>query len=77
VSCKTAEQHPHIALPAFRAPMSRADNARQSSKEHGMMFIRTVSPDEAHGRAREMYEEARQRFGYVPNWAQAFSLRPT
>jgi uncharacterized peroxidase-related enzyme len=23
-----------------------------------------------------MYEDARRRFGYVPNWAQAFSLRP-
>ena len=41
-----------------------------------MTFVRTISPDEAQGRIREMYEEVRQRFGYVPNWAQAFSLRP-
>jgi len=25
---------------------------------------------------REMYEQAQNRFGYVPNWTQAFSLRP-
>jgi uncharacterized peroxidase-related enzyme len=39
-------------------------------------FIRTISPSDAEGRVREMYQEARRRFGYVPNWAQAFSLRP-
>lgn len=41
-----------------------------------MAFIRTIPPAEAQGRVREMYEESRQRFGYVPNWAQIFSLRP-
>src|SRR5262245_28931477 len=40
------------------------------------MFIRTIPPSEARGAVREMYEEVRERFGYVPNWAQAFSLRP-
>jgi len=39
-------------------------------------FIRTTPPADAEGRVREMYEQARARFGYVPNWAQAFSLRP-
>jgi uncharacterized peroxidase-related enzyme len=41
-----------------------------------MAFIRTVSPAEAQGPVRAMYEQAEKRFGYVPNWAQAFSLRP-
>src|SRR5687767_7630505 len=41
-----------------------------------MAFIRTIPPSEAQGPVREMYEQARARFGYVPNWAQAFSLRP-
>jgi uncharacterized peroxidase-related enzyme len=41
-----------------------------------MAFIRTISPARAEGPVREMYEQAKARFGYVPNWAQAFSLRP-
>ena len=41
-----------------------------------MTFIRTVSASEAEGPVREMYEQAQRRFGYVPNWAKAFSLRP-
>jgi uncharacterized peroxidase-related enzyme len=41
-----------------------------------MAFIRTVPPSEAQGPVREMYEEAQSRFGYVPNWTRAFSLRP-
>lgn len=41
-----------------------------------MAFIRTIPPSEAEGPVREMYRQAQSRFGYVPNWAQAFSLRP-
>lgn len=41
-----------------------------------MTFIRTVPPGDAEGPVRAMHEEARGRFGYVPNWAKAFSLRP-
>ena len=41
-----------------------------------MAFIRTIPPSEAQGAVREMYQQAERRFGYVPNWAQAFSLRP-
>jgi uncharacterized peroxidase-related enzyme len=41
-----------------------------------MAFIRTIPPSEAEGSVREMYQQAQSRFGYVPNWAQAFSLRP-
>lgn len=40
------------------------------------MFIRTIPPSDAQGRVHDMYEQVRARFGYVPNWAQAFSLRP-
>jgi uncharacterized peroxidase-related enzyme len=41
-----------------------------------MAFIRTIAPSDAEGPVREMYRETRERFGFVPNWAQAFSLRP-
>ncbi len=41
-----------------------------------MAYIRTIEPGEAEGPVREMYEGVRARFGFVPNWAQAFSLRP-
>jgi alkylhydroperoxidase family enzyme len=41
-----------------------------------MTFIRTVPVSDAEGPVREMYEQAHSRFGYVPNWAKAFSLRP-
>jgi uncharacterized peroxidase-related enzyme len=41
-----------------------------------MAFIRTVPPADAEGPVREMYEKAHARFGYVPNWAKAFSSRP-
>jgi uncharacterized peroxidase-related enzyme len=41
-----------------------------------MAFIRTIPPADADGPVRDMYEQARGRFGYVPNWATAFSLRP-
>ena len=41
-----------------------------------MAFIRTIAPPEAEGPVREMYEQVERRFGFVPNWAQAFSLRP-
>jgi uncharacterized peroxidase-related enzyme len=41
-----------------------------------MGFIRTIPISEAEGPAREMYEQVRGRFGFVPNWATIFSLRP-
>lgn len=41
-----------------------------------MAFIRTIPPAEAQGPVREMYQQVERLFGYVPNWAQAFSLRP-
>lgn len=42
-----------------------------------MTFIRTIPPSDAEGPVAEMYEQLRGRFGYVPNWAKAFSLRPS
>jgi uncharacterized peroxidase-related enzyme len=41
-----------------------------------MAFIRTIPPAAAEGPVREMYQQVQNRFGFVPNWAQAFSLRP-
>lgn len=41
-----------------------------------MTFIRTIPPADAEGPVREMYAEVHGRFGFVPNWAMAFSLRP-
>lgn len=41
-----------------------------------MAFIRTIPPSDAAGPVREMYQQAHDPFGYVPNWTQAFSLRP-
>ena len=41
-----------------------------------MAFIRTIAPADAEGAVREMYQQAENRLGYLPNWARAFSLRP-
>jgi uncharacterized peroxidase-related enzyme len=41
-----------------------------------MAYIQTIAPDAAQGPVRQMYEGVRGRFGFVPNWALAFSLRP-
>jgi uncharacterized peroxidase-related enzyme len=41
-----------------------------------MAYIQTIAPGEAQGAVQQMYEGVRARFGFVPNWAQAFSLRP-
>ena len=41
-----------------------------------MAFIHTIPPADAEGPVREMYRQVRGQLGYVPNWAQAFSLRP-
>jgi hypothetical protein len=41
-----------------------------------MSFIRTVPPQEASGKLLEIYEDYEKRDGFVPNFAQAFSLRP-
>ena len=41
-----------------------------------MTFIETVSEDQAAGATADMYETDRQGLGYLPNFTQAFSLRP-
>jgi uncharacterized peroxidase-related enzyme len=41
-----------------------------------MTFIRTIPPDQAEGPVRTMYDQAAANWGFVPNWAQAFSWRP-
>lgn len=41
-----------------------------------MTFIRSIPPADAAGPVREMYQQAHDRLGYLPNWARAFSLRP-
>ena len=41
-----------------------------------MTFIETVPPDEATGLVAEQYEADRATRGHVPNFTQAFSLRP-
>jgi uncharacterized peroxidase-related enzyme len=42
-----------------------------------MTFIRTIPPSEADGPVRAMYDEIHAQQGIIPNWARAFSLRPT
>jgi hypothetical protein len=41
-----------------------------------MAFINTVPVSEATGDVRAMYERSQADFGFVPNYAKAFSLRP-
>jgi uncharacterized peroxidase-related enzyme len=41
-----------------------------------MTFIRTVPREDATGDVLEMYESDERRFGYLPNYTSAFSLRP-
>jgi uncharacterized peroxidase-related enzyme len=40
------------------------------------MFIATVSEQEAEGKLRELYEGDQHDFGFVPDHARIFSLRP-
>ncbi len=41
-----------------------------------MAFIETISPGQAEGRVRAMYERQQTSWGYVPNYAKVFSGRP-
>jgi len=40
------------------------------------MYVRTVSPDEADGAVKAMYDAAEASEGYLPNQVQLFSLNP-
>jgi uncharacterized peroxidase-related enzyme len=46
------------------------------SKGDAMTFIETVAQDEATGVTAELYATDQEIFGYLPNFTQAFSLRP-
>ncbi len=41
-----------------------------------MTFIHTIPEDQAESAVKKMYEENVAEFGYLPNYVQAFSLRP-
>ena len=41
-----------------------------------MAFINTITPDDATGPTREMYERQQTSYGYVPNYAKVFGHRP-
>lgn len=41
-----------------------------------MSFIQTIPLAEATGEVRRLYEQNQSRYGYVPNFAKTFSLRP-
>jgi uncharacterized peroxidase-related enzyme len=41
-----------------------------------MSFIQTVTPRQATGEVRAMYERQQAHWGYVPNYAKTFSHRP-
>lgn len=41
-----------------------------------MTFIKTICPSSASGAVLEMYERQEDHWGYVPNYAKAFSHRP-
>jgi uncharacterized peroxidase-related enzyme len=41
-----------------------------------MTFIQTVSDDDAQGAAAELLDNARETFGFVPNWVRLFADRP-
>jgi uncharacterized peroxidase-related enzyme len=41
-----------------------------------MAYIETVPDDEATGEVADLYDRERERVGYLPNYARAFSQRP-
>jgi len=41
-----------------------------------MTFIETIGEGEATGATAELYDGDRERFGFLPNFTRAFSLRP-
>ena len=41
-----------------------------------MTYIATVPVEEAEGMLRNLYEQDRTSFGYIPNYTMAMSLRP-
>lgn len=41
-----------------------------------MTFIKTVPEEQANGLLADLYKAGKEKNGYVPNYAQAFSLHP-
>jgi uncharacterized peroxidase-related enzyme len=41
-----------------------------------MTFVETIAEEDADGEVAEIYEAAREQFGYLPNLVRVFSLRP-
>jgi hypothetical protein len=41
-----------------------------------MAFIETVPPEKAEGALARLYEKDLEKHGFVPNYSQAWSLRP-
>lgn len=41
-----------------------------------MAFIQTIPPEEAEGLLAELYAADIRKHGFVPNYSQAWSLRP-
>jgi hypothetical protein len=41
-----------------------------------MAFIKTIPPEDARGLLARLYEQDVQKHGFVPNYSQAWSLRP-
>lgn len=41
-----------------------------------MTFIATITPAAASGEVRALYQRQQDKYGYVPNYARAFSARP-
>ena len=61
-----------------KAPWTPAKPAQHNVTQRGpgLTFIETVAEDEATGATAEMYAADRQALGFLPNFTQAFSLRP-
>ena len=41
-----------------------------------MSFIKTISEEEATGKTKEIYDDAKKHAGYIANYARLFSHRP-
>jgi hypothetical protein len=68
------------AEPGLAAPQASVGNGKETASDslHWRMScsFKTVSEAEAEGKVREVYDGDQENFGYVPNHAKAFSLRP-
>lgn len=41
-----------------------------------MAFIRTISPEDANGKLKEIYDHEKETQGYIANGTMSLSLRP-